>query len=295
MPQHPEIRTVVHRRRVQWESRAGGMGIHPPSPGQRQYRRIVRRRTGHDQQSHGAHGGDRRPLHPQEACRVELITDSQYVAKGISEWMPNWKRQGWMRKEGGRLKPVINLDLWQRLDSLLESHRVKVTHVLGHRGHPENEACDRWPSPPIRRIKEFLNLFSVFSQTLNTASTMLKLIDLVVERLEADAQFPRGRRLVAVVFLQDGLDVLHLDVAEGRRPFRDLEMRRADGRRGGRVGLAADGELSRQVFGQDRPVAREDRGAFDHVAQLTNVPGPVVILEDIEGFRDDRRLTQPAT
>ena len=76
-------------------------------------------------------------------CQVELITDSQYVAKGISEWMPNWKRQGWMRKEQGRLKPVMNVDLWQRIDELLAQHQVKVTHVLGHRGHPENEACDR--------------------------------------------------------------------------------------------------------------------------------------------------------
>ena len=40
-------------------------------------------------------------------CQVELVTDSQYVAKGISEWMPNWKRQGWQRKERGRLKPVV--------------------------------------------------------------------------------------------------------------------------------------------------------------------------------------------
>ena len=57
--------------------------------------------------------------------------------------MPNWKRQGWMRKEQGRLKPVINVDLWQRIDELLAQHKVRVTHVLGHRGHPENEACDR--------------------------------------------------------------------------------------------------------------------------------------------------------
>jgi ribonuclease HI len=76
-------------------------------------------------------------------CRVELITDSQYVAKGISQWLPNWKRQGWMRKEGGRLKPVLNVDLWQKIDSLLATHRVEVNHVLGHSGHPENEACDR--------------------------------------------------------------------------------------------------------------------------------------------------------
>lgn len=79
----------------------------------------------------------------KRACQVELITDSQYVAKGIMEWMPNWKRQGWMRKEQGKLKPVMNVDLWQQLDELLARHKVVVEHVLGHRGHPENEACDR--------------------------------------------------------------------------------------------------------------------------------------------------------
>ncbi len=76
-------------------------------------------------------------------CRVEVITDSQYVAKGITEWMPKWKAQGWQRKENGRLKPVMNVDLWQRLDELLSQHKVRVSHVLGHNGHPENEACDR--------------------------------------------------------------------------------------------------------------------------------------------------------
>jgi ribonuclease HI len=76
-------------------------------------------------------------------CRVELITDSQYVAKGLMEWMPKWKAQGWQRKEGGRLKPVMNVDLWRRLDELLARHQVRVTHVLGHNGHEENEACDR--------------------------------------------------------------------------------------------------------------------------------------------------------
>jgi ribonuclease HI len=76
-------------------------------------------------------------------CRVELVTDSQYVARGIREWLPNWKRQGWQRKEGGRLKPVMNADLWKKLDDLLGKHQVHVTHVLGHRGHSENEACDR--------------------------------------------------------------------------------------------------------------------------------------------------------
>ena len=88
-------------------------------------------------------------------CSVELVTDSQYVAKGISQWMPNWKRQGWMRKEGGRLKPVVNLDLWQRIDTLLSTHQVKVTHVLGHNGHPENEACDRMAVAAYKALMKF--------------------------------------------------------------------------------------------------------------------------------------------
>jgi ribonuclease HI len=76
-------------------------------------------------------------------CEVELVTDSQYVGKGIREWMPKWKAQGWQRKEGKRLKPVVNLDLWRQIDELLQTHRVRVKLVLGHNGHPENEACDR--------------------------------------------------------------------------------------------------------------------------------------------------------
>ena len=75
--------------------------------------------------------------------RVELVTDSQYLAKGLSEWMPNWKRQGWKRREGKQLKPVVNEDLWRELDALASRHEIRVSHVLGHRGHPENEACDR--------------------------------------------------------------------------------------------------------------------------------------------------------
>ena len=85
-------------------------------------------------------------------CRVELVTDSQYVAKGIAEWMRKWKANGWQRKEGGRLKPVMNADLWQRVDELTARHEVKVNHVLGHRGHPENEACDRMAVAAYRAL-----------------------------------------------------------------------------------------------------------------------------------------------
>ncbi len=87
-------------------------------------------------------------------CEVDLVTDSQYVGKGISQWLPNWKRQGWQRKEGGQLKPVLNVDLWRQIDVLLGVHKVKVTHVLGHRGHPENEACDQMAVEAYKKLVE---------------------------------------------------------------------------------------------------------------------------------------------
>ncbi|MGL6193895.1 MAG: ribonuclease HI [Thermoguttaceae bacterium] len=74
---------------------------------------------------------------------VELISDSTYVLKGISEWMPNWKKNGWKRRESGSWKPVKNVELWQQLDSLIVKHKLKFTHIRGHSGHPENEECDR--------------------------------------------------------------------------------------------------------------------------------------------------------
>ncbi len=76
-------------------------------------------------------------------CRVELFTDSVYVGKGMSEWMPKWKQQGWKRKEKGKLVPIKNEDLWVQLDGLLVNHQVKYTRVAGHSGHPQNERCDQ--------------------------------------------------------------------------------------------------------------------------------------------------------
>jgi ribonuclease HI len=74
---------------------------------------------------------------------VELVTDSVYVGTGLSEWMPKWKQQGWKRKEKGKLVPVKNEDLWRELDRLASSHTIRFTHVAGHSGHAENEACDQ--------------------------------------------------------------------------------------------------------------------------------------------------------
>ena len=75
-------------------------------------------------------------------CRVELFTDSVYVGKGMTEWMPNWKRNNWQRKEKGKLKPVKNVELWKQLDEQIARHQVKYTRVAGHSGHPENDRVD---------------------------------------------------------------------------------------------------------------------------------------------------------
>lgn len=77
------------------------------------------------------------------SARVRVVTDSQYVAKGIAEWMPNWKANGWRRKEGRQFKPVKNVELWQQLDLLVQRHRVTCEWIRGHAGHAENEECDR--------------------------------------------------------------------------------------------------------------------------------------------------------
>jgi ribonuclease HI len=70
---------------------------------------------------------------------VEVHTDSQYVQKGISEWMAGWKKRGWRTADG---KPVKNQDLWQELDTLSQQHRIRWNWVRGHAGHPENERAD---------------------------------------------------------------------------------------------------------------------------------------------------------
>ncbi len=73
---------------------------------------------------------------------VELVTDSTYVGKGLTEWMAKWKANGWRRREGDQWKEVKNEELWRRLDELLTPHQIRFTHVRGHSGHPENERCD---------------------------------------------------------------------------------------------------------------------------------------------------------
>jgi ribonuclease HI len=72
-------------------------------------------------------------------CEVVLATDSQYVQKGIGEWLPNWIRRGWKTAGGD---PVKNRDLWERLHAAASAHRVQWRWVKGHAGHVENERVD---------------------------------------------------------------------------------------------------------------------------------------------------------
>lgn len=78
----------------------------------------------------------------KQPSRVQLFTDSVYVGKGITEWMPKWKANNWRRKERRKLVSIANEELWRELDALLASHEVRYTRVAGHSGHPENERVD---------------------------------------------------------------------------------------------------------------------------------------------------------
>lgn len=72
--------------------------------------------------------------------QVVITTDSQYVRKGITEWIANWKRRDWRTADK---KPVKNKDLWQKLDALSQQHQIEWRWVKGHSGHRENEIADQ--------------------------------------------------------------------------------------------------------------------------------------------------------
>ena len=84
-------------------------------------------------------------------CDVRLSTDSQYLSKGITEWLPRWRERNW--RTSAR-KPVKNADLWQRLDQAVARHRVDWIWVKGHSGHEENERADRLARAAIASLAE---------------------------------------------------------------------------------------------------------------------------------------------
>ena len=82
-------------------------------------------------------------------CKVKLTSDSQYVLKGITEWMENWKKRNW---KTAAKKPVKNVDLWQRLDQARQIHDIEWHWVKGHSGHIENEIADELANQAIDEL-----------------------------------------------------------------------------------------------------------------------------------------------
>lgn len=76
----------------------------------------------------------------KRSCRIQLYTDSEYVLKGMTEWMPGWVRRGWRTAAG---QPVKNVELWQRLGALCALHEINWHWVKGHAGHEGNEKADQ--------------------------------------------------------------------------------------------------------------------------------------------------------
>jgi len=83
-------------------------------------------------------------------CQVELYTDSQYLRKGVSEWLKAWKARGWIT---AAKQPVKNQDLWQQLDALVSGHTIHWRWLKGHAGHKLNERCDQLAAAEIAKLR----------------------------------------------------------------------------------------------------------------------------------------------
>jgi ribonuclease HI len=87
----------------------------------------------------------------REPCAVEMFTDSQYLRKGITEWIAAWKARGWKTKDK---QPVKNVDLWQQLDLAAAKHRIEWKWLKGHAGHQDNERCDLLAAAEMAKIRK---------------------------------------------------------------------------------------------------------------------------------------------
>jgi ribonuclease HI len=88
-----------------------------------------------------------------EPCAVVIRTDSKYVQDGMTKWIHNWKRNGWVRKAYGKsaAEPIKNRDLWEELDRLRQQHQLNWQWVKGHASDPDNNRCDTLANQAARR------------------------------------------------------------------------------------------------------------------------------------------------
>jgi len=87
----------------------------------------------------------------KRSCRVNLYTDSKYVMKGITEWVPRWIRCNWINS---KKRLVMNRDLWEEILNLSKPHQIEWNWVKGHQGHPENERCDQLARNALMECKK---------------------------------------------------------------------------------------------------------------------------------------------
>ncbi|ABL00537.1 ribonuclease HI [Pelobacter propionicus] len=83
-------------------------------------------------------------------CRITIVTDSQYLVKGMTEWIQGWQRRGW---QNSKKEPVLNRDLWEELLKLSAHHDVSWQWIRGHAGHAENERCDSLARQAITEMR----------------------------------------------------------------------------------------------------------------------------------------------
>ncbi|CAD5110353.1 ribonuclease HI [Zestomonas carbonaria] len=86
----------------------------------------------------------------KRTCEVRLVTDSEYVMRGVQEWLPNWKKRGW---KTAAKQPVKNADLWQQLDEQVNRHKVTWEWVRGHTGHAGNERADQLANRGVDEVR----------------------------------------------------------------------------------------------------------------------------------------------
>lgn len=82
--------------------------------------------------------------------QVRFYTDSQYLRRGITEWLPGWRKRGWKRKSGA----LLNVDLWQDLEKAIDGHQIEWHWVKGHAGHPENDRVDRLAVEAMKKARK---------------------------------------------------------------------------------------------------------------------------------------------
>jgi ribonuclease HI len=110
--------------------------------------RTVRKRSAHNQQSDGLAAAINGLKALRETCEVELVTDSQYLKRGITQYMARWKTNGWRTSDR---RPVLNQDLWRELDELASRHIIRWTWVVGHGDHDLQNRCDALAQAAARK------------------------------------------------------------------------------------------------------------------------------------------------